>query len=155
MAKLTERGLKALAKTPGRHRDGDSALYLWVRSPTARYWTYRYRLGGRQTELGLGPYPEVTLDEARAQHAQKHAMVANGADPIALKRPTPGQGARGDGRAHLRRDRRPLYRESQGRMAQLPSSPPVGRHHRPGQLLRADPQRPDRQAHDRDDPRPA
>jgi hypothetical protein len=84
--KLTERGLKTLAKTPGRHRDGSSALYLWVRSPTARYWTYRYRLNGRQTELGLGPYPEVTLDQARALYAEKHAMVANGVDPIAAKR---------------------------------------------------------------------
>jgi integrase len=86
MAKLTERGLKALAKTQGRHRDGDTGLYLWVRSPTARYWTYRYRLNGRQTELSLGPYPEVALDEARAVYAEKHAMVVKGVDPIADKR---------------------------------------------------------------------
>jgi integrase len=80
------KGLKALAKTQGRHRDGDSALYLWVRSPSARYWTYRYRLNGRQTELGLGPYDEVTLDAARALYAEKSALVLKKIDPIADKR---------------------------------------------------------------------
>jgi integrase len=86
MTGLTRTALKRLDKIAGRHRDGSTALYLWVRNNEARYWTYRYRLGGRQTELSLGPYPETTLEEAKAIYAEKSALVLKGEDPVAGKR---------------------------------------------------------------------
>ena len=52
---------------PGRHFDGDG-LVLTVRGPDAKYWSLRYRQGGKLREMGLGPAAgrrAVTLAQAR------------------------------------------------------------------------------------------
>jgi integrase len=51
-----------------------------------KFWSYRYRLGGTETELSLGAYPEVSLDQARAIHAEKRVLVLKGEDPQEGKR---------------------------------------------------------------------
>ena len=56
MTKLTLRALQRLANEPGRHPDGDG-LFLRVKDADHRYWTYRYRLGGKETELRSAPIP--------------------------------------------------------------------------------------------------
>ena len=78
--KLTLRLLAKIDKQIGRHGDGGN-LFLKVISPERRFWTYRYRLKGRQTEIKLGGYPETTLDQARGIHLQKASLVARGEDP--------------------------------------------------------------------------
>jgi hypothetical protein len=83
--KLTLRLLAKIDKQIGRHADGGN-LFLKVMSPDRRFWTYRYRLKGRQTEIKLGGYPETTLDQARAIHLQKAGLVARGEDPQEDKR---------------------------------------------------------------------
>ena len=86
MAKrLTLRMLGKLDKKTGRHADGDG-LYLKVMSLERRFWTYRYRLAGKETEVKIGDYPETTIDEARAIHVQKRALVTHKKDPQAEKR---------------------------------------------------------------------
>ena len=50
------------------------------------YWTYRYRSGGKERETSLGPYPEVSLDEAIIKHAELRALVLKGIDPVADRR---------------------------------------------------------------------
>jgi hypothetical protein len=50
--------------TPGRYPDG-GGLYLVVASPTARSWTYRHVIGGKEHWLGLGSLQNVSLKEAR------------------------------------------------------------------------------------------
>jgi len=85
MTKLTLRALQRLADDPGRHADGDG-LFLRVIDDDHRFWTYRYRLGGKETELSLGPYPKIGLDEARRLHAKARAEVVNGIDPRAAKK---------------------------------------------------------------------
>jgi integrase len=85
MTKLTLRALQRLANEPGRHPDG-VGLFLRVKDADHRFWTYRYRLGGKETELSLGPYPKVGLDEARRLHAKARAEVVNGIDPRAGKK---------------------------------------------------------------------
>src|SRR6516165_2041620 len=86
MAKqLTLRTLAKLDKKTGRHADGDG-LYLKVMSPERRFWTYRYRLAGKETEVKIGGYPETTIDEARAIHVRKRALVTHKQDPQAEKR---------------------------------------------------------------------
>jgi hypothetical protein len=54
-----------------------------VRSIKQRYWTHRFRVAGRQTELSLGPYPAVTFDEALKKYHEQRAQVTSGVDPIA------------------------------------------------------------------------
>jgi integrase len=85
MAKLTLRALQRLASAPGRHGDGDG-FFLRVADADHRFWTYRYRLGGKETELSLGPYPQMGLDEARRLHAKARAEVLDGVDPRAAKK---------------------------------------------------------------------
>jgi integrase len=76
----------ALAKKPGRHGDGDG-LFLRVLDANRVYWTYRYRNEGKEREMSLGPYPEITLAEARAKHAGFRAsVVKDKVDPLATKR---------------------------------------------------------------------
>jgi integrase len=85
MKKLNKRELAKIDKIVGRHPIGDG-LYLSVRTPTLRYWTYRFRVSGRQSETSLGPYPEVPLETALTLHAEKRAQVLNKVDPVGDKR---------------------------------------------------------------------
>ena len=85
MTKLTPTALKGLLKKPGRHSDGQG-LYFRAVGDAKAYWVYRFRINGREREMSLGPYPEMTLAEARAKHAAlRKTVIADGVDPLALK----------------------------------------------------------------------
>jgi integrase len=78
---------------PGRHGDGHN-LYLQVRGPLARSWLYRYRdASGMDRTLGLGNWPVVSLDAARAAALDYARLRKEGRDPLAEKR---AQEARAD-----------------------------------------------------------
>jgi len=84
--KLTARGVESRAKRKGRYGDGDG-LFLRVLDPGRRvYWTYRYTLSGKERETSIGPYPEMSLADARGKHAGLRAQVLNKSDPLAGKR---------------------------------------------------------------------
>jgi integrase len=86
MGKLNDKGLQALLKRPGRHGDG-SGLYFRTLGLGRAYWVYRYRADGKEREMSLGPYPELSLSEARAKHvAARKAVVVDKADPLADRR---------------------------------------------------------------------
>lgn len=59
--------------------DGNG-LYLRVR-PTGKDWQFIYSLNGKRAKQGLGSYPEVSLERARAKAAESRALVAEGLDP--------------------------------------------------------------------------
>jgi integrase len=83
---ITKGALGRFDARPGRHGvKGAPGLKLHVRSDGRRYWTHRFRVAGRQTELSLGPYPETTFDEALAKYHEQRAQVTGGVDPIADK----------------------------------------------------------------------
>jgi integrase len=86
-----EKRLKAkdLAKlAPGTHEDG-GGLRLWVDpgkgngTPGARRWQLRVTINGRRHNRGLGPYPLVSLDDARDQAADIRRAARTGRDLIA------------------------------------------------------------------------
>ncbi len=86
MGKLNEKGLQALIEKPGRHGDGQG-LYFRTLGLGRAYWVYRYRAGGKEREMSLGPFPELSLAEARAKHvAARKAVVVDKADPLADRR---------------------------------------------------------------------
>ncbi len=66
---------------PGPYPDGDG-LYLYVTSAKARSWLFCYMLNGRSREMGLGPYPEISLIDARARATEARKLKARGIDPI-------------------------------------------------------------------------
>ena len=69
---------------PGRHGDG-RGLYLLVKQSGARSWLLRYQVQGRRRDMGLGPYPDVTLAMARERATEARRLIVNGEDPIARK----------------------------------------------------------------------
>lgn len=71
---------------PGRHVDG-RGLMLVVKQSGARSWVLRYQLNGRRRDMGLGPFPEVTLARAREKALEARRQLVEGADPLAC-RPT-------------------------------------------------------------------
>jgi integrase len=72
----------ARAKEAGYLADG-GGLYLQVTATGARSWIFRFQLDGRRREMGLGPFPEISLAEARNLAAEKRTLAKAGRDPIA------------------------------------------------------------------------
>jgi integrase len=84
--KLTQAALRRRIKKPGRYADG-GGLYFRVIGEGKAYFVYRYWVDGREREASLGPYPELSLKNARETHAALRArVVKDKADPIAEKR---------------------------------------------------------------------
>jgi integrase len=73
-------------KTPGYHADGAN-LYLRVAPKGAgRGWIFRYRIGGKTRDMGLGSYPAISLAAARELAAECRKHVKQGIDPIERRR---------------------------------------------------------------------
>ncbi|MBV9154532.1 MAG: DUF4102 domain-containing protein, partial [Alphaproteobacteria bacterium] len=82
---LTTRSIAAALKRPGMHIDGQG-LYLRVALNGNASWVYRYRAGGRCRDMGLGPYPVVSLASARELALQQRRLRINGDDPLSVRR---------------------------------------------------------------------
>jgi integrase len=78
--KLTALGIKS--KKPGHHGDG-GGLWLQVSEANTRSWVFRYTRGGKAREMGLGPWPAISLAEARARAEGFRTALAMGRDPMA------------------------------------------------------------------------
>jgi integrase len=88
MPKLTQAALRGLIKKPGRHSDG-GGLYFRVIGEGKAYFVYRYRLGGKEHELSIGPLSEWSLKDARTKHKLLAADVAKKIDPRVAKAVAP------------------------------------------------------------------
>ena len=84
MSKLTVISARALTK-PSRHGDGES-LYLNVTPPGCKSWVQRIVVDGRRRDIGLGPYPTVSLARTRAIAQDNRTAVSEGLNPLAEKR---------------------------------------------------------------------
>ncbi len=81
------------SKRPGKYADGGN-LYLQVRKSTRKIetdavtksWLFRYSQFGKDTWMGLGPYPDVTLAEARELATRERRKRLRGIDPLTDKR---------------------------------------------------------------------
>ncbi|WP_338664312.1 integrase arm-type DNA-binding domain-containing protein [Pararoseomonas sp. SCSIO 73927] len=82
--KLTALKAKALT-VPGRYGDGDG-LWLQVRDADRRSWLFRYTRHGRAREMGLGPFPDVGLADAREGAALCRQQLRQGQDPLEVRR---------------------------------------------------------------------
>jgi hypothetical protein len=58
---------------------------LLVKASGARSWVLRYQLKGRRRDMGLGPYPEVTLAEARRKALEARHLLVDGVDPLTIE----------------------------------------------------------------------
>jgi hypothetical protein len=88
MARITDRLVAkaaAMAKQPGMYPDG-SGLYLRIAPGGSKSWILRYRHGGRRHDIGLGPYPLISLADARQRANQRRRLLVDGIDPLAQRR---------------------------------------------------------------------
>lgn len=70
-------------KSPGRYTDAlVRGLHLWVKPNLNKYWIFRYSQGGKQQNLSLGPYPLVSIAEARIRAQQIRDKIRSGINPI-------------------------------------------------------------------------
>src|SRR5262245_60715819 len=81
--RLTVAAVTELAKrrTPGMHADGDG-LYLVISQKGVVSWGYRFMIGGRVREMGLGPVRDVSLAQARQLAYEARQLKRQGIDPI-------------------------------------------------------------------------
>jgi integrase len=79
--------VQKLAAVPGLHFVGGvHGLALQVASAGAKSWILRMVVGGKRREMGLGPYPEITLAKARDKAREARELVRGGIDPIQRQR---------------------------------------------------------------------
>ncbi|MFM0319747.1 integrase arm-type DNA-binding domain-containing protein [Paraburkholderia nemoris] len=69
-----------------RLNDG-GGLCLLVKSTGLKYWQFRYtKPDSREGLIQIGPYPRVTLEQARVARNQHRAAVSRGDDPATLRK---------------------------------------------------------------------
>lgn len=72
---------------PKKYFDGDGrGLYLLVNPNGSKLWRYKFRMHGKERLVSLGRYPDIGLADARRARDERRKLVANGVDPVALKR---------------------------------------------------------------------
>ena len=81
--RLSDRECKAARA--GKHSDG-KALYLLVKDSGSKLWQMKYRHGGKERVYSIGPYPEVTLAEARSKRDEARDWIREGKDPTVERR---------------------------------------------------------------------
>lgn len=72
----------ALKPLPSDRREDGPGLRLVKIAGDRGKWIPRYSLHGRRREMGLGPWPEVSLREARESAADQRQLVRRGLDPV-------------------------------------------------------------------------
>jgi integrase len=88
-APLTARSVENTKPDPGRRLElPDGALpgfYLVVQPSGAKSWAVRYRVNGRPKKFTLGPYPRLSLGDAREHARTALRLASEGRDPSALR----------------------------------------------------------------------
>lgn len=80
----TLNSMKAKSLAAGKYADGQG-LWLHKRDQRNGKWVLRLSIGGKRRELGLGPYPEVSIADAREKALKARADVRDGKDPVAIR----------------------------------------------------------------------
>jgi integrase len=83
MGKLTTKSIKTLPI--GKHGDGDG-LQLVITAPERGKWVLRYQMAYKSREMGLGPFPLVTLTKAREAALEARRLAHGGVDPLDARR---------------------------------------------------------------------
>ena len=84
MAKaINKLSARAIEASNNKRRLGDGGgLWLNVATSGTKSWVFRWTpRGGKPREMGIGPYPEITLASARKVAADSRSIVAEGKDP--------------------------------------------------------------------------
>lgn len=80
MGKLSARKIETI-KEAGIYQDGHG-LFLSVSKAGSKYWKFRYQFEKKRRDIGLGDYPTLTLEKARAMASAYRADLKNKIEPI-------------------------------------------------------------------------
>lgn len=84
---LTEAAIKAARPEANPYKLYDErGMFLFVPPSGSRLWRLKYRIGGKEKLLALGAYPDISLKTARERRDDARKLIANGIDPLALKK---------------------------------------------------------------------
>jgi Arm DNA-binding domain len=84
---LTDTAIRYAKPKAKPYKMADSqGLYLLVNPKGSKLWRIKYRIDGVERKLALGPYPDVTLAEARAARDTARKQLVQSIDPNAAKR---------------------------------------------------------------------
>jgi len=84
---LTEAACKAAKPRVAIYYLNDGAgLRMRIRPDGSRTWIFRYRLDSREMSTGLGAYPTVSLQMARAKAQEARLNVEKGINPSTARR---------------------------------------------------------------------
>ena len=72
------------AKGPAVLHDG-GGLYLRVSATGAKSWVFRFQLDGKRRDMGLGPFPDFSLADARQKATENRKLRHEGIDPLDAK----------------------------------------------------------------------
>lgn len=61
-------------------------LFLSITPTGGKLWRLKYRFEGKEKKLSLGPYPEVTLADARRRREEARTLLQAGVDPGAVRK---------------------------------------------------------------------
>jgi len=85
---LTDKQIRNASATTRRVlklSDGEG-LQLWVKPSGAKLWNLAYRFDGKQRKLAIGPYPRISLKDARTRRDGPKRLLDDGLDPSQQKR---------------------------------------------------------------------
>ena len=74
----------AKAKGPAVLHDG-GGLYFRVSRTGSKSWVFRFQLDGKRRDMGIGPFPQISLAEARGKAAAHRKARYDGIDPLEAK----------------------------------------------------------------------
>lgn len=79
---LTDSKIRAAKPLAKSYKITDSqGLYLTVSTSGSKLWYFRYRFEGKENRLACGPYPQVTLAEAREKRDAARKLLVSGICP--------------------------------------------------------------------------
>lgn len=64
----------------------ERGMYLYIAPGGGKLWRFNYAFDGKQKTLALGPYPEISLADARERREEARKLLANGVDPGNIKK---------------------------------------------------------------------
>lgn len=84
---LTDTAVKKAKPGPSPIKLTDGkGLYLLVTEKGSKLWRWKYRVDGKEKVMALGPYPDVSLAQAREAMAEARKLLAAGSDPMAKRK---------------------------------------------------------------------
>lgn len=84
---LSDLKIKKAKKREKSYKLSDAGgLFLLVKPNGSKLWQQKYRHAGKERLLSHGPYPEVSLAQARQKRDEARALLLKGSDPAVQKR---------------------------------------------------------------------